>query len=116
MRWGRQNVNPMLVLRNAVYNREWKQTWETAVAHRQALPPQHRQVMSQQRLESAVWFLVFWSVQVHRLSHPAAAPTTTAQASEKQPTALPGSAYSWRKPYLRRPLSTAATAELCAKN
>ncbi|MGZ3627639.1 MAG: ISKra4 family transposase [Ktedonobacteraceae bacterium] len=29
MRWGRQNVNLMLVLRNAVCNREWKQAWAT---------------------------------------------------------------------------------------
>ena len=103
MRWGRQNVNPMLVLRNAVCNREWKQTWETAVTHRQALRT-NRQAQSRQRLERACWFLVVWSVRVHRLSHPSAAPaTTTAQAIEKHPTARPGSGYSWRKPFLRRP-------------
>ncbi len=118
MRWHRQNVNPMLVLRNAVCNREWKQTWETALAHRQTLRTQQRQAQSQQRLESAWWFLVVWGVRLHRLSHPsgAATPTTTAQAIEKQPTARPGSGYSWRKAFLRRPPSTAgATAELCAK-
>ena len=32
MRWGRQNVNPMLVLRNAVCNRRWNETWAAAVA------------------------------------------------------------------------------------
>ncbi len=117
MRWHRHNVNPMLVLRNAVCNREWKQTWATSVAHRQALRTKLRQAQSQQQLESAVWFLIFWGVQVHRLSHPsAAAPTTTAQAIEKQPTARPGSGYSWRKPFLRRPPSTpGVTAELGAK-
>ncbi len=118
MRWHRQNVNPMLVLRNAVCNREWKQTWEDSVAHRRAFRTHRRLAKSQQRLERAVWFLVFWGVQVHRLSHPAAAavPTTTAQAIEKQPTARPGSGYSWRNPFLRRPpATTGATAELCAK-
>jgi len=116
MRWARQNVNPVLVLRNAVCNREWKQTWETSVAQRQALHTQHRQAQSQQRLESAVWFLVFWGVRLQRLSHPSGAAPTTAQAIEKQPTARPGSGYSWRKPFLRRPPATpAATAELCAK-
>ena len=118
MRWARQNVNPMLLLRNAVCNREWQQTWDTSVAHRQALRTQHRQAQSQQRLERAVWFLVFWGVRLHRLSQPsgAAAPTTTAQAIEKRPTARPGSGYSWRNPFLRRPPSSAvATAELCAK-
>ena len=118
MRWCRHNVNPMLVLRNAVCNREWKPTWEASRTHRQALRTQRRQAKSHQRLESACWFLVVWGVRVHRLSHPSGAPATapTAQAIAKQPTARPGSGYSWRKPFLRRPPSTAdATAELCAK-
>jgi hypothetical protein len=118
MRWCRHNVNPILVLRNAVCNREWKQTWEASRTHRQALRTQRRQAKSHQRLERACWFLVIWGVRVHRLSHPSAAapPTTTAEVLQKQPTARPGSGYSWRKPFLRRPPSTAgATAELCAK-
>src|SRR6266705_1764300 len=40
MRWCRHNVNPMLVLRNAVCNREWKPTWEASRTHRQALRTQ----------------------------------------------------------------------------
>ncbi|HEY6410744.1 MAG TPA: ISKra4 family transposase, partial [Ktedonobacteraceae bacterium] len=44
MRWGRQNVNPMLVLRNGVCNRRWQETWATSVAHRQTLRIQRRQV------------------------------------------------------------------------
>jgi hypothetical protein len=114
----RQNVNPMLVLRNAVCNREWKQTWEVSQTHRQTLRTQRRQAKSQQRLERAWWFLVVWGVRAFRLSHPSgvAAPTTTAQALQKRSTARPGSGYSWRKPFLRRPLSTTgATEELCAK-
>ena len=119
MRWRRQNVNPMLVLRNAVCNREWKQTWATAVAQRQALRTQRRQAKSQQRLDRAFWFLVIWGTRVYRLSHPpvAAATATTAEALEKPPTARAGSGYSWRQPFLRRPPSTpVATAEVCAKN
>ncbi len=117
MRWGRQNVNPMLVLRNAVCNRAWKQTWATSVAHRQTLRAQRRQAKSQQRLERALWFLVVWGVRVHRLSPSSgAAARTTAEVFQKHPTARPGSGYSWRKPFLRRPPSTTATtAELCAK-
>jgi hypothetical protein len=118
MRWGRQNVNLMLVLRNAVCNREWKQAWATSVSHRQALHIQHRQAQSQQRLESACWFLVIWGVRLHRWSHPSAAvaTATTAQTLQKHPTPRSGSAYSWHKPFLRRPPSpSAATAELRAK-
>jgi hypothetical protein len=58
MRWGRQNVNPMLVLRNTVCNRQWDETGATSVAHRQALRTSRRQAVSQQRLTSALWFLV----------------------------------------------------------
>ncbi len=119
MRWDRQNVDPMLVLRNAVCNREWKQTWATAVAQRQALGTQRRQAKSQHRLDSALGFLVVWGVRVYRLSHPpvAASSTPTAVASSaKQSAHRPGSGYSWRKPFLRRPSSTRiATEEICAK-
>ena len=37
MRWERQNVNPMLVLRNAVCNRRWHETWTATLTQRQAL-------------------------------------------------------------------------------
>jgi hypothetical protein len=118
MRWGRQNVNPMLVLRNAVCNREWKHTWETAWTHQQGLRTQGRQAQSQQRLEQACWFLAVWGVRLYRLSHPAPAPATlTAQTFQKHPTARPGAAYSWHKPFLRRlPAPPCSTAGLGAKN
>ena len=117
MRWQRQNVNPMLVLRNAVCNRKWKQTWQASVAHRHTLRTKRRQAKSQQRLERAWWVFVMWGVRVHRLSHPrGAAPTTTAQALQKHPTVRPGSGYSWRKPFLRRPPATGvAIQEVGAK-
>src|SRR6266852_3642704 len=118
MRWGRQNVNPMLVLRNAVCNRQWHQTWTTAVAHRQALRTSQRQADSQQQLAQAFWFLVFWGARVDRLSHPPvhAATSPAAEALAEQPARRPGSGYSWRKPFLRRPPSTPAVPEeACAK-
>ena len=119
MRWGRQNVNPMLVLRNAVCNREWKQIWQTAVAQRQALRTHRRLAQSHQRLESVFWFLVIWGARIYRLSHPSCAASTAPTSDEslaKQPTRRTGSGYSWHKPFLRRPPSTfATTAELRAK-
>ncbi len=118
MRWERQNVNPMLVLRNAVCNRQWHETWATSVAHRRALRTSRRQAASQQRLASAFWFLVFWGVRVYRLSHPPVpvSTSTTAEAFAEQPVRRPGAGYSWRKPFLRRPRSTPAVpAEVCAK-
>ena len=118
MRWARQNVNPMLVLRNAVCNRQWDETWATSLAHRRALRTSHRQAESQQRLDSALWFLVFWGVRVYRLSHPPVpvSTSTTAQALAEQPVRRPGAGYSWRKPFLRHlPSSPALPAEACAK-
>jgi hypothetical protein len=113
MRWARQNVNPLLVLRNAVCNRRWHETWTTAVAQRRALRTSLRQADSQQRLTSAFWTLVFWGAQVARLSHPPASACTspTAEALVEQPARRPGAGYSWRKPFLRRPPSTPADLE-----
>jgi hypothetical protein len=118
MRWGRQNVNPMLVLRNAVCNRQWHETWATSVAHRRALRTSRRQADSQQRLASAFWFLVFWGVRVYQLSHPPVpvSTSTTTEGFAGQAVRRPGAGYSWRKPFLRRPPSIPAVpGEACAK-
>ena len=118
MRWERHNVNPMLVLRNAVCNRRWQETWATSRAHRQALRTSRRQAKRKPRLDSACWFLVFWGVRVYRLSHPPvpACTSPTAEAFAEQPARRPGSGYSWRKPFLRRPpASPAPPEEACAK-
>src|SRR5260370_16495104 len=69
MRWGRQNVNPMLVLRNAVCNRRWHQTWTTARTQRRALRTSRRHADSQHRLTRAFWPLVFWGARLPRPSH-----------------------------------------------
>jgi hypothetical protein len=118
MRWERQNINPMLVLRNAVCNRRWKETWTTAQAQQRTRRTSRRHADSQQRLTSAWWTLVFWGVRVYRVSHPSVqtAPAPTASAREEPPVRRPGSGYSWRKPFLRRPLSSpAVSAEIGAK-
>ncbi len=118
MRWGRQNVNPMLTLRNAACNRRWHETWAAAVAHRQALHTSQRYAASQQRLTSAFWTLVCWGARVARLPHPSVPVCTppTATASVEQPARRLGSGYSWRQPFLRRPPSTPVhTEEVGAK-
>jgi hypothetical protein len=69
MRWGRHNVNPMLVLRNAVCNRQWNQTWTAAGTQRQALRTSQRHTQSQQRLTCAWWTLVYWGARLSQLSH-----------------------------------------------
>ena len=120
MRWGRQNVNPMLVLRNAVCNRQWHETWATSVVQRRALRSTRRQECSQQRLALAFWTFVFWGAREYRLSHPpvqaATSPTTAEASSAEHPTRRPSSGYSCRKPFLRRPpASSVGSGEACAK-
>jgi len=106
MRWHRHNVNRMLVLRNAVCNHEWQQTWQTSQAHRQSGRILARQTRSQQRLEQACWFLAAWSLRLYRLSHPSASVAST--------TTRPGAKYSWRKPFLR-PLPPRTSVQGSAK-
>ena len=57
MRWERHNVNPMLVLRNAVCNRRWQETWQTSRAELRTLRTSQREADSHQRLTSACWTL-----------------------------------------------------------
>lgn len=118
MRWGRHNVNPMLVLRNAVCNRRWTETWKTARAHRRALRTSRRQAKSHQRLTRALWTLVYWGVRLSRLSHPAVhvLPSSAPQARTGQPVRRSGAGYSWRQPFLRRlPACPTLSGEACAK-
>ena len=118
MRWERHNVNRMLVLRNAVCNRRWNQTWTRARAQRQGLRTSRRQAESQERLTRAFWTLVFWGARRSRLSPPPvhAATSPAASARAEPPVRRLGSGYSWRQPFLRRPparlgLSGAACAK-----
>src|SRR2546421_1435930 len=118
MRWERQNVNPMLLLRNAVCNRQWNQTWRASLAHRQELRTSRRQADRKPRLTRAFWTLVFWGARVSGLSRPPvpASTSTMAQACAKQPTRRLGAGYSWHKPFLRRPPSSPTVpGEVCAK-
>ena len=110
MRWEEHNVNPMLVLRNAVCNRRWHETWTTARAQQAALRTSRRQADSQQRLSRAFWALVYWGARLARLSQPPvqAAPSPAVRARAELPVRRLGSGYSWRKPFLRRPPSTPA--------
>lgn len=108
MRWERANVNPMLVLRNAVCNRRWSETWAATRGERQAQRTSQRQAESHQRLAEACWALVYWGARLSRLTHPPVSASTTpvAAASPQPPARRLGTGYSWRKPFLRRPAST----------
>ncbi len=70
MRWQRLNVNPMLVLRNAVCNGRWTQTWASSRAQRQGRRLQQRQAESLQRLNRACWLFAYWTMRLKRWSAP----------------------------------------------
>ena len=109
MRWERQNVNPMLVLRNAVCNRRWHETWATGVTQRQAQRTRQRQADSHQRLTQAFWTLVCCTARLARLTPPPSGATEpAAAASPPPPVRRLGAGYSWRQPFLRRPASPSA--------
>jgi hypothetical protein len=109
MRWQDQNVNPMLVLRNAVCNRRWQETWTTAQAHRQALGAQRRRERSQQRLIRTCWTVVYWARVQQRAHTPVqATPELVASVNRAPRAARLGAGYSWRQPFLRRPPSATA--------
>jgi len=109
MRWERQNVNPMLVLRNAVCNRRWQESWLAAVKERQALRTKRRQAESEERLARACWAFVGLAVRLARLTHPAVGATTPSAAARPQPVRRLGAGYSWRQPFLRRPASSSVS-------
>ncbi len=117
MRWERENVNPMLVLRNAVCNRRWHETWAAAVTQRQAQRTRQRQADSGQRLTQASWTLVGCTARLARLTHlPSGALEPVAAANPQPPVRHLGAGYSWRQPFLRRPTSpSASTGEARAK-
>jgi hypothetical protein len=92
MHWGRQQVNPMLVLRNAVCNQRWQETWHASTTQRQHERVRRRQEHRQQRLTAACGkMLLLWD----RLSAPQRVhPPTPSRSSTR---------YSWRQPFLRLP-------------
>lgn len=118
MRWQPLNVNPMLVLRNAVCHGRWNQTWASSRVQRQGQRLHQRQAESQQRLTQAWWLLASWAMRLTCFSAPSVvtASGTTAQPLHKQPPARGGSGSSWRQPFLRRPPSSTCRAkEVSAK-
>src|SRR6266480_2348883 len=110
MRWGRHNVNPMLVLRNAVCNRRWHETWQAASRQRQQSRQQRRGQRSQARYEQALTrLLALWlrcrPSTPRPLGEPApesvSSPAVTAAESPRGPR-RPAANHPWRRPLVGR--------------
>lgn len=89
MHWGRQHVNSLLVLRNAVCNQRWQEIWQACVAQRQLARSQRRAIQTDRRLSNACWSVLIPLTRWHRSAAP-------------PPLSRPAP-YSWRQAFLRRP-------------
>jgi hypothetical protein len=111
MHWERHNVNPMLVLRNAVCNGRWDETWQASTMHRRYTRQKQRGERTQARCEQAVarfLNLLLWcrpptprllGEPVPRpLSQPTSAPVAVAPGSHR-----PAANHPWRRPIVVRP-------------
>src|SRR5713101_2961593 len=110
MRWERQNVNPMLVLRNAVCNRQWNETWQATRRQRQQSRQQLRAKRIHARYEQAMTrLLTLWLWFRPSTPRPVgeptprsvSSPTVTPAATPRGPR-RPAANHPWRRPLVVR--------------
>ncbi|SRR6266566_3661631 len=106
MHWRPENVNPMLVLRNAVCNERWDETWQASTRQRQHSRQQLRGERTQARYEQAlVRLLWLWCrpptprPAVEPAPGPVSPPTAPAAPAPRRPAAN----HPWRRPLVVRP-------------
>jgi hypothetical protein len=111
MRWKRTNVNPMLVLRNAVCNGRWDETWKASRKQRQHTRQQLRDARTQARWEQAVarlMKLLLWCMPptprlpVEPAPPPVSLPTSPPLEVAPSPH-RPAANHPWRRPLVVRP-------------
>ncbi len=111
MHWQRDNVNPMLVLRNAVCNGRWDETWQAAVRQRQLSRQKQRHARTQARCERAVarlMKLLLWCMPptprlpVEPVPPPVSLPTAPPVEVAPGPH-RPAANHPWRRPLVVRP-------------
>lgn len=111
MRWRRENVNPMLVLRNAVCNGRWHQTWKTSTMHRRQTRRQLGEQRTQRRCEQATarfLKLLLWcrpptprppvEAAPPLVSRPTSAPMKVAPGPHR-----PAANHPWKRTFVARP-------------
>jgi len=114
MHWKRENVNPMLILRNTVCNERWEETWQIRMKHQQQSQKREREEHTQMRLAQAeariLLLLLRWSPPKPRpmetatppaLSQPTAAPTPVTAGPHRPPATHP-----WRRLCVAKPNNT----------
>jgi len=111
MHWERHNVNPMLVLRNAVCNDRWDETWQATTSQRQSSRKRERDAHTQARCEQAAarfLKLLLWCRPP--TPHPpleAVSPPVKPPTSAPAPVAVgprrPAANHPWRRAIVTRP-------------
>jgi hypothetical protein len=115
MHWERENVNPMLVLRNAVCNKRWGETWQASMMQRQHTRQKLRHECTQARCEQAVarfMELVLWykppagRLRVEPVLPPVNPPTSVPLEVAPAPH-RPAANHPWRRASVVRPKEVA---------
>src|SRR5713101_4611186 len=117
MRWERENVNPLLVLRNAVCNRRWDETWQATRRQRQQSRQQLRAKRIQARYEQAMTrLLTLWLWFRPSTPRPVDEPAPRSVSSlAPTPAAIPpgprrpAANHPWRRPLVVRPKEAVLT-------
>lgn len=111
MHWERDNVNPMLVLRNAVCNQRWDETWKASMRQRQHTRKLQRCDRTQARCELALarflkLFLWCKPLTPHPPLGPVPSPTNHRTSAPLEPPPgphRPAANHPWRRPIVVRP-------------
>lgn len=111
MHWEHDNVNPMLVLRNAVCNQRWDETWKASRMQRQSTRQQQRADHTQARCEQALarfLKLFLWckpltprpplGIVPPHLNHLSSSPLEVTPGPHR-----PAANHPWRRPIVVRP-------------
>ncbi len=103
MHWKRENVNPMLLVRNAVCNERWEESWQGRRKQGQQTRQRKREQQAQARLHRALTQLLRVWLPVS-LSRPRP-PKPALPSTPRQPTAVPQGRTEAQKRWGRRPIS-----------
>ena len=101
MHWAPAHVNPMLALRTAECNDRWQEATQHLRAARHAHHQMRREQQARQRLRQQICRTLLQRVAQREQDSPPPSPLPA--TSPSPPTKL-GSKYSWRQPFLRRPV------------
>ena len=101
MHWHRENVNPMLALRNVVCNNQWEAAWPTMAQRLRRRQPVVAPGQPQKpRSPEANHTLVFYRQQ-QRLERERQAQQPAAESTQPRPRPKPAADHPWRKSYKR---------------